>query len=358
MIEACLYAGIAAMTHHFTLQFTLVLVAIDGGLAIIATTLARSATTNSLAGQGLLREGNGFMNLGAMFATAGGPVIAGAVVAWRGASTALLVDAVSFLGAAFVIVTAPGIHIESDREAGTSGRIKAGLSLLRTHPALRRLLLAITLTVGVSSVAVPVEVVFAKTTLHSGSEGYGFLLTAWGVGMIFGGAGFAAARTVALMRILAVSTALGAVGYIGLALSPTLAVACGFSCLGGIGNGAAWVAAMTAVQERIPLRTQSAVMSVFYALNQLMPAVGFVVGGVVTALSSPRVAYAISGLGTAIALVIFAIRGVDRVQLDSLPEPRMATGTPSGPQPPAGDRVEEENTSSDRTYPSSPLFSA
>ena len=29
------------------------------------------------------------------------------------------------------------------------------------------------------------------------------------------------------------------------------------SAVGGIGNGAAWVAAMTALQERIPLRTRA-----------------------------------------------------------------------------------------------------
>jgi MFS family permease len=162
--------------------------------------------------------------------------------------------------------------------------------------------------------------VFAQTTLHAGSTGYGLLLTSWGVGMIAGGAVFALGSEIALMRILGYSTSLVAIGYAGLAISPTLAIACVFSCIGGTGNGAAWVAAMTAIQERIPLNTQSAVMSVLYALNEIMPAVGFLIGGVVTAVGSPRIAYAISALGTAFAVGTFLIRPIDRVELEAVDE--------------------------------------
>jgi hypothetical protein len=77
---------------------------------------------------------------------------------------------------------------------------------------------------------------------------------------------------------------------------------------------------MTAIQERIPLNTQSAVMSVLYALNEIMPAVGFLIGGVVTAVGSPRIAYAISALGTAFAVGTFLIRPIDRVELEAVDE--------------------------------------
>jgi MFS family permease len=226
-----------------------------------------------------------------------------------------MVDAASFAVTALVIVTAPGVRIESDRTVGTSGRIKAGVAVLRTRPAVRRLMLAVMFIYGLGSIAVPIEVVFAQSTLHAGSSGYGLLLTSWGIGMIIGGAVFAIGQEIPLMRLLGFSTGLVAVGYCGLAISPTLAIACGFSCIGGAGNGAAWVAAMTAIQERIPLNTQSAVMSVLYASNQVMPAVGFLIGGVITSLGSPRLAYAVSGVGTAVAIAVLLIRPIDRVRL-------------------------------------------
>lgn len=318
VVEAGLFVGIAALARHFSLPLVLAAVVADGAFAIVATTLNRSAITNNLMTPGLLRQGNGLVNLGTMVAFAVGPVIAGSVVAWSGARTALLLDALSFLVAAAVIASARGVGIESDREAGALGRIKTGAAILRTRRTLRRLIIAVTVTVGLASVADPIQVVFARTTLHAGSTGYGLLLGTWGLGMVIGGGAFAVARDFPLMKMLGYSTALLAFGYCGIALSPTLLVACVLSCLGGIGNGAAWVAAMTATQERIPLSAQSTVMSLLYALNLMTPAVGFAIGGIVTSLSSPRLAYAIAGLGTALAVVSCVIRPIDRAGSDSV----------------------------------------
>ncbi len=318
--EAGLFAAMAAISHHFSLPLVLALVAIDGVLAISSAALNRTAITNNLLAAGLLREGNGLANLGTMVAFATGPLVAGLVIASHGVSTALLIDAATFLTAALIIVSAPGLHIESDAEAGTVGRIRAGVDVLRTRPAVRRLMVAIAIAVTMISVVMPIEVVFATSVLHAGSSGYGLMVTSWGVGMIIGGAIFALGRDVPLMRMLACSTALIAVSYAGLAISPTLAVACAFSVLGGTGNGAAWVAAMTSMQQRIPLNAQNVVMSVLYALLQVMPAVGFVIGGVVTSLSSPRVAYAISAIGIVSAVSVFTIHRIDQVRLSRIEE--------------------------------------
>ena len=221
--EAALFAAIASVAHRFSLPLVLALSQSTESCAIAATTLNRSAITNNLVGVGLLREGNGIVNLGAMVAFAAGPVVAGALVAWHGASVALTVDAATFLLTALVIASAPGLRIESDHDAGTAGRFKAGMAILRTRPTVRRLLFAITITLGLASVAVPIEVVFAQKTLHAGSSGYGLLLTSWGVGMLIGGVAFTLGRSIPLMRILGYSTAMVAIGYGGLALSPTLA---------------------------------------------------------------------------------------------------------------------------------------
>ena len=47
VLEAFLFAVIAAVAHHFSLPLVLALVAVDGVLAIVASTLMRSATTNT-----------------------------------------------------------------------------------------------------------------------------------------------------------------------------------------------------------------------------------------------------------------------------------------------------------------------
>jgi MFS family permease len=272
----------------------------------------------------LLREGNAILNLGLMFATAAGPALGGAAVAWKGPSTALLIDAATFVVTAAITATAHGLRLETDHDAGFKGRVRAGIEVLRDYSAVRRLLVAIAFVFLLGSIPIPIEVVFAKQTLHAGDRGYGFLLGAWGLGMIVGGAAFAAGPQVRLMRVLGAGTALTVVAYTGLAISPSLAVACAFSACGGTGNGAAWIAAVTAVQERIPISTQGAIMAVLEGIIQLMPAIGFIVGGAITAATSPREAYAVSAVGVALIVVGVALRPIDRARLSPVvqePEP-------------------------------------
>jgi MFS family permease len=314
-LEAALFAGMAILARHFSLPAILGVSALDGMLAITATALTRSISANWLLKQGLLREGNAILNLGWIAGSATGPAIAGVAVAWKGASTALMLDGATFLATAVIIATASGLRIESDHEAGFSGRLRAGREVLRDYSAVRRLLVAVALVMLIASIPAPIEVVFAKQTLHAGDRGYGFLLGAWGVGMVAGGTAFAAFARMRLIRVLGVGTSLAVLAYAGLALSPTLDVACAFSALGGAGNGAAWIAVVTAVQERIPVSTLSAVMSVLETINQLMPAIGFIAGGAITAATSPRDAYAASAAGVALVVVFVALRPIDRAQL-------------------------------------------
>jgi predicted MFS family arabinose efflux permease len=343
VLEAVFFAGIAWLTHHFSLAAVLSLGGLDGLLAVTASALTRGATANELLKRDLLRDGNGILNLGSMLSTAGSPIIAGGLVAWRGPGPALLVDAGTFLVTAVVIATAPALNPGNDVTATFARRLNDISEILGRDASLRILLVTIALVMLASAVPIPIEVVFAKRSLHVGDSGYGLLLGSWGAGMVLGGGIFAVGRNLSLSRLLVAGTLLAAVGYVGLALSPTLAVACVSSAVGGIGNGAAWVAAVTAVQERIPASAQSAIMSMVQGLNQVMPAIGFVAGGVVTAAFSPRIAYGIAALG--IALVVFAgsllMVRANRGRIHLVEVPKDGQAVPAGvqqldPQTPAG----------------------
>jgi hypothetical protein len=320
LLEAAFFAGLAVLTHHFSLPAVFLLGALDAVLAITAKALTRGATATGLTSAGLLREGNAIMNLGVVAATAGSPVIAGAIIAWKGAGTALVIDAITFVLTALIIVSAPGVTVAHDPDASFGTRARAGVTLLRRHVAVRRLMIVNALFWVFASVAIPIEVVFAVTTLHAGDSGYGFLLGAWGVGTVLGGVAFAALPQLPLIKVLGVGLALVAAGYAGLAAAPSLAVACAGSFVGGTGNGCGWIALVTAVQERIPTSTQSAVMAILEGVTQLMPAVGFAAGGLVTELTSPRAAYAVSAGGVALVALTLAIRPIDRVRLTLPPD--------------------------------------
>jgi MFS family permease len=319
LLESALFVCMAALTRNFSLPLILVLVMVDGAAGSVAKALTRAAVATDLMPQGLLREGNALINLVQVAAAAAGPALAGVLVAWKGTDLALLADALSFVVAASFVLISRHIRIESDLESKATGRMRAGLEVVRSRPVVRKLIVAFAVTMMLGSIAVPVEVVFAKSTLHAGDTGYGALLAGWGVGMVIGGLAFLAAAEYRLVALFGTGTLGMALGYAGLAASPSIWVACIFSAIGGIGNGAAMVSLITAVQERIPAHAQGTVGSLVGGLDQVMPGIGFLLGGAITALSSPRIAYAVSAAGLAIVVLGFSIWRIDQVQLSDIP---------------------------------------
>ncbi len=322
LAEGLIFAAIAWLASHFSLPGVLILGALDGVLSIAAMALVRGATATLLAPDGTLRRGNAILNLGFSAGGALGPVIAGILVAALGPGSALILDAGTFVVVAVILATTSGLRLAHTEARGWSGRLRAGLREAASRPGVRSLMLAQALALVFFTAVVPIEVVYAKRTLHAGDAGYGILLAAWGVGMVLGSIGYAAATRARLMVVLAVSTALIGFGYGGIALAGSLAAACVFSAVGGVGNGAQWIAVVTAIQVSVSEEVQSSVMALLGAINQVMPAVGFLLGGLLTTLASPRTTYAAAGIGVLLALMIALARPPHGLEA--------AAGAPSG----------------------------
>jgi MFS family permease len=308
LVEALLFGAIAWLTTRFSLPAVLVLAAVDGVLAIAAKALTRSATVAFLRPHDAIRRGNAILNIG--FSTSGaiGPALAGALVAALGPGWALLLNAGTFLAVAAILATAAGLRLESDRTVGPWGRLRAGVLEAWSHPGVRRLFGAQALALVFFMAVIPIEVVYAKRTLTAGDAGYGALLAAWGVGMVIGGGLYAVSTRAPLLLVLAASTALIGFSYAGFALAPNLAVACACSLVGGLGNGAQFIAFVTAVQQAVSNVGQSSVMALLESMNQVMPAIGFLLGGAITALASPRITYAVAAAGVILVLLVACAR--------------------------------------------------
>jgi MFS family permease len=307
--EAVAFAVLALFVDDFVLIAVLALATIDGSLASASRALTRAAAAATLAPAGQLREGNALLNVAFTVGAAGGPAIAGVVVAGAGIEAALLADAASFLIVAATLLVARGLRLPEEREGPTGWvpRLRRGLDYVRERPALRRLLGAQALAFVFFALVIPIEVVFAKETLDAGDAGYGALLASWGVGMVVGSLLFAALRRIPLRGLLLVSTLAIGVAYLATAVSPTLAVACAASVLGGLGNGVQWIALVTAVQELTRAAYQARVLALLEALASAMPGAGFLLGGAIAALFEPRLSYAVAGVGVIAVLAIAAI---------------------------------------------------
>jgi MFS family permease len=312
--EAVAFGLLALLTDQFALAFVLILATFDGSIASAARALTRAAAGAILTPANQLREGNALLNIAFTVGSAGGPALAGLVVAGAGVQAALIADAISFLAVAGVLAVAPLKAPEPDEPGIPWGeRLRRGIAYVRGHRALSSLLIAQAFAFIFFALVIPIEVVFAVDTLNAGDAGYGILLASWGVGMLVGSLLFAALSKVELRLLLVVSTLAIGAAYLGTSIAPTLAVACVASVVGGIGNGVQWIALVTTVQELTRAAYQARILSLLEATASAMPGVGFLLGGAIAAIFTPRLSYAVAGAGVVAVLVFAAValRGID-----------------------------------------------
>jgi MFS family permease len=313
--ETAAFVALALLASNFSLAAVIVLATIDGTLALAGRALTRAVVVRLLEPTGDLRAGNAVLNIAFTAGAALGPGLAGVVVAGLDVQTALFLNAASFLLIALIIVTAGRLPRAEPEAGGTGARVRAGVRYLRENQMLRRLLFAQGGAFIFFSAVIPVEVIYAKQTLGTGDSGYGLMLASWGVGMLLGSLIFARSRRASLIQLLALSTLAVGIGYLGLAAAPTLAVACAASVVGGGGNGVQWVSAISAVQELTESGMQARVMAVLESIGAAMPGVGFALGGLFAAATTPRGTFVLSGLGVlAIVLLIVPMARDKRFQ--------------------------------------------
>ena len=104
-----------------------------------------------------------------------------------------------------------------------------------------------------------------------------------------------------------------AISYLGMGTAATVEAVCVFSFIGGTANGIEVFATMTAVQERTAAEQQARVGGLTEAILHGGMGVGFLVGGVLAAVASPRAVYVIAGLGILLAAIWRALRCVPRL---------------------------------------------
>jgi MFS family permease len=237
-----------------------------------------------------------------------GAALAGGLIAWFGLAAALLVDTASFAVIAVVLLVARDLpDPEHTDRTPWRERFVDGLEFARDFRPVRTLLIGQALVLICFTIVVPIEVIYAKESLGTTDAGFGILVSSWGAGIVVGSLLYLWLKhRTGLLMILLSSAAVG-VAYLGMSQAGTLAVACAFSVLGGAGNGIQWVAVMTALQEATPPEFQARMSGLLESLGAAVPGVGFLAGGAIVALGSPRTAFACAGAGILVLVVVAAI---------------------------------------------------
>jgi MFS family permease len=306
LCEALVFALLALLAESFSLALVLLLALLDGALMLTARGLSRGAVNSVLQPKGLLREGNALLNIGFAAASVGGAALGGVLAHELGVAAALWVDAGSFAVVALVLATCRHLPAASTERVPFVQRITEGLRYARTNRTARLLILGEALAVIFFTLIVPIEIVYAQETLDTDEVGYGVMLSAWGAGIVLGSVLFLGIRRwPASVLILSSSLAIG-LAYLGMAAARELWLACLFSVVGGVGNGVQWVSVMTALQESTPSDLQARITGLLESLTSATTGIGFLLGGIITAIASPPTAFIVSGVGVVVLVVLGA----------------------------------------------------
>ena len=303
--EAVTFTALALTAGSFSLPLVVGLAIVDGTLAIAARAFTRASAAAVLTPADQLRQGNAVINVGFTGAGALGPALGGLIVAGLGVKTALFCDAGSFVIVAATLALARALPQVKAQPETARRRFTAGLRYVRRNRALAALLAAQGAAFVFFTAVIPIEIVYAKDTLGAGDSGYGALLSAWGIGMVVGSLVFTAVgQRASLKHLLFFSTLAIGLSYLGLAAAQTLVLACVAATFGGIGNGVQWVSVMSAVQELTASQFQARVVSLLEAIGKAMPGVGFLLGGAIAAILTPRASFLTAGLGVIVVLAV------------------------------------------------------
>jgi MFS family permease len=331
ILEAIAFGALALIAHgDFLLVPVLLLGLLDGTLALTGRGLTRGAVATILQPAGLLKEGNALLNVGFALSAVLGTALGGLLIATLGLSTALLVDAGSFLVIALLLAVTRGLpRVDVEREPFRE-RFRAGLRFARRNPLVRALLIGEAAAMMLFTLVIPIEVIYAKESLGTTSAGFGILLASWGAGIVVGSVIYLLVKRRAGLSLIILSTAAIGVAYLGMAAADTLLLACLVSVVGGAGNGVQWIAVVTALQEATPADYQARTVGLLESIGAAMPGVGYLAGGALVALGSPRTAYAVAGAGV---IVLVAAATVVRPRIEG----HATAATPFAVSPQPGD---------------------
>ena len=325
--EAAIFAAlafVAAKSYSYPLVLGLAL--LDGTLALTARALSRGGVARVLETDGLLRQGNALLNVAFGLAAVTGMVAGGLIVSTSGVSTGLAVDAASFAIAALIVLRIRPLTDAQAEPEPFLERFRDGLRHVRTHPVLPLLLAGQALALVCFYLVIPIEVVYAKETLGVGDAGFGVLLASWSAGILLGSLLYIRLSLRSPVALVILSTATIGLAYAGMAAADELWVACALSVVGGLGNGFQWVSVMTMLQEATPLHLQARVVGLLESIGAAMPGVGFLLGGALATIWSPRVAYAAAGAGVLAVALIGAALLPRRAGVRPRPRPAAPSG--------------------------------
>jgi MFS family permease len=244
-----------------------------------------------------------------------GPAIAGFAIAWIHEGWCFFINGMSFLA---VIAALLAMRIEkSELKAHEGSPLKHFMegfrfSMQDTRIRSALLLLSLLSLLGLQySVFLPI---FARDILHRGASGFGLLLSAAGVGAVFGALQFAARTSYkGLTKLIAAMSVITAAGLVLFSVSHIFWLSAFFLFLVGFAATSQMAATNTTIQNRVPDELRSRVMAIYAMMFMGVQPIGSLLAGGVAKHAGAPLTLAIFGVACLAGTLVYIVRVVMRL---------------------------------------------
>jgi MFS family permease len=291
------------------LPVLLVLVACASVLATCFFPAGRSALP-ALVGKDDLVAANALLSSGFNLSLALGPGLGGLLVVFSGVRGALLLDALSFVCSAALLLRLPAL-LPAERGVGAGGwrsffhETREGLLYLSRHTVARAVGISLFLAVALVAVDNVALVFFAENSLRSGALGFGLLSSVYGAGMVLAPLlvlGWKRKGTSTLLLLLGIGT--DGLGTLLTGLAPILLLAALAQLLAGCGNGFENVGNNALIQQTVPRKMLGRVFGTVGSSTYIASGIAYVVGGPLLTILSARVIFMLAGAGVLVVCLL------------------------------------------------------
>jgi putative nucleotidyltransferase with HDIG domain len=262
---------------------------------------ARQAAIPSLVPAGQVGKANAIVVTTGMLAGAAGYALAGGILlAFQKPTVLFFADAMTFVLAAGVVLTIPGLG--GGRQTPVSGALRRSWSILAARPHLVIGVLAAFLI----PISFPALLALAYKFSVNGGQTYSLLELVLSVGIVCGSIVVSRFRSIGSMWTVGAGLLLTGVLSLAVALGHSLLLIAIALFLASIGNPIYAIANQTAVVEAADASNRGTVMATLFGLVQTASVLGFAVGGLVSKALDPQTAYGVLGVGL-ILLAMYAL---------------------------------------------------
>lgn len=310
VLVSVLQAGIGvALAVVDSLAALLALAALLGtGIAVAQA--AEFALVPAVAGSRTLQSTNSTVETARTIGFTIGPLCGSLLVAAGGTSTAMLLDAASFVvvalaGLSLAVRRRPEGHEEERRRA------RDGIRFLLAERLVALMVVVVFVSLLFMSASIPADLVYTEDVLGVENVGIGVVLSAWTLGMLVGSN--VLARRVALGGLVTAALVGVVVQGLGKFVAPFW-LAFGFMVamyfVGGVGHGLKNVTSRTLIHVRIPAERHGRAFAAWNGVRNTAELGALAVGGLVVGSIGPRptlwLAGGLSALVGAVGLAVLA----------------------------------------------------